>query len=88
MFPSDYLEILGIERGTLQTGPLHGIASVNDAPFATVVLKIAGLGEWPIYAGFSDHWKGQHVGFLGYSGFLEQITLHLNGEKRVCEMEA
>lgn len=87
LFPSDYLEILGIDRKTLQADTMHGVGT-DTFLFATVVLKIAGLGEWLINAAFSDQWKGQHVGFLGYSGFLERITLHLNGEKRVCEMGA
>jgi hypothetical protein len=87
MFPSDYLSVLGIDRDTLNTGPVHGIGEDKGVPFASVNLKVGLLGEWPVYAGFSDHWKGQNIGFLGYTGFLERFRVNLDPRNQTFQIE-
>lgn len=87
LFPIDYLDVLGIEQSSLTSSPMHGTGQDLNVLFAYVALEIQDFGEWLVYAGFSEQWRNQHVGFLGYSGFLDRLVMHADGEKRICELD-
>jgi len=86
LFPSDYLEEIGIDRSTLRPGTVQGVSIDAGVLYANVDLAIEGLGEWTVYAGFSDYWRGQHVGFLGQVGFFDRFTVSFDYRKRKCEV--
>ena len=86
MFPSDYLAVLGLDKASLPTSTVHGVGTDDGTRFATVNLSIGQLEEWPVYASFSDHWMGQHVGFLGHFGFFNRFTTNFDPHSRICEV--
>ena len=83
VFPSKYLEVLGIERSALKTAPVFGLGSA-EVPFAEVTLEISGLGKWAIYAGFADLHKESPLGLISQSGFFDRYTILFDYRARCC----
>ena len=85
IFPSDYLEALKIDRASLGTAQVHGVGT-DLVPFAEVTLSIAGLGEWPVKAGFSDLYKHKNFGFLGNRGFFDRFAVVFDFQNQECSI--
>ncbi|WP_353071152.1 aspartyl protease family protein [Tunturiibacter gelidoferens] len=87
MFPSEFLESLGLNKDKLPSGTASGVATDRTIRFATITLEIDQLGLLRVYAGFSDNLNGQGLGMLGHVGFLDRFRLTSDPQSRVFELE-
>jgi hypothetical protein len=88
MFPSKYLDTLGIDKATLPTSDAMGVDADHALRFAHVTFETDHLGPVSVYAGFSDNLNGDTYGLLGHMGFLNRFTLRCHPHKHIFELEA
>jgi hypothetical protein len=78
IFPADVLDDIGIGENTLKVGPVKGLGEGQKTYFATVTLWVENLGEWEVYAGFSEYLRGTGSGLLGFRGFMERFKIEFD----------
>jgi hypothetical protein len=75
VFPADVLDELGIDKGSLPLGEIRGMGEAQNIYYATVTLWVKDVGEWEVYAGFSEYLRITGSGLLGFRGFLERFKI-------------
>jgi hypothetical protein len=78
VFPADYLEPLGIDIKGLPRGNVRGMGEDHPIYFSNVTLWVDELGEWEVYAGFSEYLRGTESGFLGFRGFIDRFRVEFD----------
>jgi hypothetical protein len=78
VFPADYLDPLGIDTKGLPCGDVKGMGEHHPFYFSNVTLWVDGLGEWEVYAGFSEYLRGTQSGFLGFRGFVDRFRIEFD----------
>jgi hypothetical protein len=73
MFSTVLLEDLGIRKEECRRHQARGLGSDAGVYFASVVLRCENLGDFNVYAGFSDSTDRDTL-MLGHIDFLEHFT--------------
>jgi len=88
VFPADLLDEIGIDKGELPMQEIKGMGEGRSTYFATVVLWVQDLGEWEIYAGFSEYLRGTGAGILGLIGFLDRFKVTFDPQRQEAVVES
>jgi hypothetical protein len=86
VFPVDLLEPLGIDPEGLPQADIKGMGEHLPIYFTNVTLWAQGLGEWEVYAGFSEYLRGTQSGFLGFKGFIDRFTVEFNSSANLLSV--
>jgi hypothetical protein len=74
-FSTKLLPNLGLSKDQLKIAPAKGFGGNFDLWFGWVKIRVQDLGEWEVYAGFTD---AEFPAVLGHSGFFDRYLVMLD----------
>lgn len=86
MFSASLLPALRLASESLPVAGTRGLSTDLQVCFANVTISVQGVGEWTVYAGFSNTMDAD-THMLGHRGFLERFRATFDYHIGLFELE-